>query len=861
MSRRLHSLSQALLAITFALAAAACPGGPKKGQRLEAELGGLTVIVQASPPRLVVQTPDGRVLWDGLAGGEVTEGQAPLVALAFRRARAQYIMQFGSFNIDEVEADPWQGVTRFAELAQPDDQTVTFTLVGPGEVTLGQATIAAAGGTTDGHLSISFTATNPAHNRISAGFACAQREHFLGLGGQSYDVDHRGHSVPIWVEEDGITKHIDDTQPTLWPLQGRYHSTHSPMPIYLSSRGYALMLESDNRSIFHLCSEATDAGRVEAWEGEMRLRLFYAGEGDAGTGGTPNPSGAITKLTAHLGRPDLPPPFAFAPWLDALYGSANVRRVAQLLRDEGVPCSAIWSEDWRGGDWDGQGYTLDEDWQVDRGLYPDFEAVADDLHGLGFKWLTYNNTFISQHVDIWDEALAERYTIQTRSGTTFTFTSAKFEPASLLDLTNPDAWEWGKAIYRTGLDLGADGYMADFCEWMPTNAVLANGDATSYHNRYPVDCQRIHRELFDELYAEDGIERLFFVRSAYLGSQPLVSVFWAGDQQTDFTPGDGLPSVIPIGLGVGVTGFPYYGHDVGGYMSQQTDPTTKELWFRWVTLGALSPVMRTHHGKSADENWNIESDPSSIAHFRRWGSFHLRLFPYLYGLAESASATDGLPMMRTLALEHPDWDPAWSLTDQYYLGDRLLVAPIVEADATSREVRLPAGTWYALTDATALAPSTAVALTIGDTDGEGGGATTADASWDEIPVFVPAGTLLVLLPAGVNTLVADSLVSMDASTVVTLADAGDDRELWLYPGDSSASGAGGWTEAGGVLSYAWNGASLSGPVTAVTWNGSPVTVDGDHVTVTGSGTLTVNGSATLDITGGAANRVLLIRFR
>ena len=68
-------------------------------------------------------------------------------------------------------------------------------------------------------------------------------------------------------------------------------------------------------------------------------------------------------------------------------------------------------------------------------------------------------------------------------------------------------------------------------------------------------------------------------------------------------------------------------------MSVQSSPTTKELWFRWVTLGALSPVMRTHHGKSADENWNIESDPSSIAHFRRWGRFHIRLFPYLYGLA------------------------------------------------------------------------------------------------------------------------------------------------------------------------------------------------------------------------------------
>jgi alpha-glucosidase (family GH31 glycosyl hydrolase) len=77
-----------------------------------------------------------------------------------------------------------------------------------------------------------------------------------------------------------------------------------------------------------------------------------------------------------------------------------------------------------------------------------------------------------------------------------------------------------------------------------------------------------------------------------------------------------------MGIGLGVTGFPYYGCDIAGYMSQFTRPSTKELWFRWAALGALTPVMRTRHGKSATENWSWERDAETTAHFKRWAGLH-----------------------------------------------------------------------------------------------------------------------------------------------------------------------------------------------------------------------------------------------
>ena len=241
--------------------------------------------------------------------------------------------------------------------------------------------------------------------------------------------------------------------------------------------------------------------------------------------------------------------------------------------------------------------------------------------------------------------------------------------------------------------------------------------------------------------------------------------------------------MIPIGLGLGITGFPYFGHDIGGYMSLGTQPTSEELWRRWVTLGALSPVMRTHHGRRARDNWSWETDAAATEHFRRWATLHIRLFPYLYALA----ADPGLPMMRPVALEHPDFEAGWTSTDQFLLGDRVLVAPVVVAGATERRVDLPPGDWFPLLDGPAVRGSPTVA-----------------APTTEIPAFVPAGALLVLLPEGVDTLAPAS-----DPGVVSLDDVGEDREIWIWPGGDSEL-----VEANG-LRYEWRGASLSGrPATA-----------------------------------------------
>jgi len=538
-------------------------------------------------------------------------------------------------------------------------------------------------------------------------------------------------------------------------------------------------------------------------------------------------------MIAWVGKPQRPPELIFAPWIDALFGSTNVRRVAQKLRDSGISASVIWTEDWRGGGPSSTGYALEEDWRVDRTLYPDFEQLATDLHGMGYAFHTYHNTFIDSTADVHAEAIANGYAIEKEDGQAYSFTGVKFNPSTLLDLSNSAAVTWAKSVMSEAITLGSDGWMADFAEWLPHDAVLASGeDALAVHNRYPVDWARMNEEMF----ASTPVGRppgIYFMRSAWLHSQPHVQVMWAGDQQTDWSEGDGFPSVIPIGLGMGLAGLPYFGHDIGGYMSQGTVSTSEELFYRWTTLGALSPVMRTHHGRNVDTNVQWEHDAGTLAHLKLWSNFHLQLAQYLWG-SIGGYARDGLPLFRFIALDYPGEDWAWTTIDEYLLGDRILVAPILTEGATARSVQLPAGDWYRLFDG---AP-------------QGTGTISAPADRSGMPAFVPAGTVLVLYGSYFDTL----LPAPALSSATTKDELGNSREVWLYPGTPARPEYAQWNDDTGPVGtphYTWTGRTAGTLPTTATFNGAPLTITAAsnyiRVSVTGNGTVAFGDGSTLTI--------------
>lgn len=718
------------LIVTLVVLFAACTPPPPN-------LGGLTLA--ATNTSFAVKVGDAVLL----------ESAASVAPVATRIGKARYEMQYGSFKITD-NPPAWNEANQFSW----DTQAVNLAKGLWKDASGATVVTLAATSTGDGVLALTYTAADPATNRLSLAFKCDAADRFLGFGAQADAVDHRGHTVAMWTSEPGIGKRMmDDEYPDLWFLEGTRHASSFGVPTWTSNRGYQGLVGSDARSVFEVCSKADDVFRVEVWSNKFTLFVF---EG--------SPRTAVSRATGSvLGRPARPPPLAFAPWNDAIFGPTEVRRVAALLRDNHIPSSAIWTEDFRGGSDQSTGYRLVEEWDTDRTLYPQPEALAAELTDGGFSWQAYFNTFVVDDTRVSAEAKANHHLVGSPDGGDYLFSGVTFKPTGMADLSRAETREWVKTYLRKAMDVGFTGWMADYGEWLPYDAVLASGeDPLQAHNRYAREWAQLNLEVLAER-AADGKQRLFFARAGWIGSNSITPVVWAGDQRTSFQKDDGFFTVLPLGINLGLAGVSTYAHDIAGYQSGTNPTSTKELFFRWTSLGALTPVMRTHHGIDARRNWHLDSDAETLAHYKRWAQFHIQLFPYLDAHSAEAERT-GVPLVRALAMLAPSEDRAWTISDEYGLGGALLVAPVVDEGATSRSVYLPAGDWVSWDGAVSVTGPTDVVV---------------QAPMSELPLFVRKGACIPRLPSRVETLVPAQPPTVD------LDDVKDERVLFVVPGGAS----------------------------------------------------------------------------
>jgi alpha-glucosidase len=266
----------------------------------------------------------------------------------------------------------------------------------------------------------------------------------------------------------------------------------------------------------------------------------------------------------------------------------------------------------------------------------------------------------------------------------------EFECA-VVDFTNPAAADWfaDRIIGQEMLDFGISGWMADFGEYLPTDIRLSDGsDPVEAHNRWPVLWAKVNADAIAKRGLAD--EAIFFMRAGFSGVQAHCPLLWAGDQCVDFSRHDGIGTTITAALSSGLVGNLVSHHDVGGYTSLGII-RTEELLYRWIDLGAFTPVMRTHEGNRPDDNLQIDSSPELLAHFARMSRLHMRLAPYVRHVLDEGQK-NGLPAQRPLFLHYDD--PALhGVQDQYLYGRDLLVAPVIEAGVSGRHAVVPTGGW------------------------------------------------------------------------------------------------------------------------------------------------------------------------
>ena len=199
------------------------------------------------------------------------------------------------------------------------------------------------------------------------------------------------------------------------------------------------------------------------------------------------------------------------------------------------------------------------------------------------------------------------------------------------------------------------------------------------HNYYT---QLYNQAVFDLLVAERGEgEAVLFARSATAGGQQF-PVHWGGDCESTFVA---MAESLRGGLSLGMSGFGFWSHDIGGFEGTPDPAVFKRL----VAFGLLSSHSRLHGSNSYRVPWAFDDEAVEVT--RTFTRLKMRLMPYLADVGEQASAT-GVPVMRAMALEFPTDRGVAGLGTQYMLGDALLVAPVFSA-ARDAQVYLPEGEW------------------------------------------------------------------------------------------------------------------------------------------------------------------------
>jgi alpha-D-xyloside xylohydrolase len=550
-----------------------------------------------------------------------------------------------------------------------------------------------------------------------ASFDLRHDEHVHGFGESFGRFDKVGTTQRLWIQE---------------AFSNASPAAYKQVPWYWSTRGYGLFVNTTQPLAFRV-GDLEHAALSVVVEDTAELDLFVVAAATARE--------ALPRYTALTGAPAVPPRWSLGLWMSRITYSSQeeVERVAAQLREHRIPCDVLHIDT----GWFARDYTCDLTFSPTR--FPDPAGMCARLAEQGFKvslwqWPNYNVAS-----PLFDEGVEGGHLAKRSSGHTYTFAGGYGEDAGFVDFSDPGAVEWYQGKLAALFDQGVAAIKVDYGEGAPPQARYANASPTGMRNLYPLLYQKA---VWDASVAARGEgEAVLWARAGWAGSQKY-PVHWSGDGVARF---EDLACVLRATLSMGMSGFPFYAHDIGGFSGLPDG----ELYIRWAQLGLLSSHARAH-GAPPREPWEFGAEVEEVV--RRFVELRYRLLPYLWTESVAAGRTS-LPVVRPLLLEFPDDLVAADVDDQYLLGDRLLVAPVLEEGARSRRVYLPAGTW--------VDPSTGEGT-------EGGGFRTVQAPLDVVPMWLRGNTVLPLGPVRQHV---DEQVDGPLSLLLAAPSAGGEYEV------------------------------------------------------------------------------------
>ncbi len=485
------------------------------------------------------------------------------------------------------------------------------------------------------------------HEQLNVGVG----ECIYGLGERFTPFVKNGQVVDLWHEDGGTSSEL----------------AYKNIPFYMSNRGYGVFVNHPEKVSFEVGSEKVERVQFSVPGESLDYFLIYG----------PTPKQVLERYTALTGRPALPPPWSFGLWLSTSfttsYDEETVTSFIQGMADRDIPLhvfhfDCFWMKEFQ---W------VDFEW--DRRVFPDPEAMLRRLKDRGLRICLWINSYVAQKSAMFDEGMANDYFVKLPDGDVWQWDRWQAGMA-LVDFTNPAACRWYGDKLRGLLDMGVDCFKTDFGERIPVDVVYHDGsDPVKMHNYYTYLYNKTVFDVLEDKFGEGNAT--VFARSATTGGQQF-PVHWGGDSTATF---ESMAESLRGGLSLSLCGFGFWSHDISGF--EQTAPP--EVYKRWCAFGLLSSHSRLHGSQSYRVPWLFDEESVDVLRF--FTKLKCRLMPYLYGAAGQAH-TLGTPVMRPMMLEFPG-DPASDTLDrQYMLGDSLLVAPVLSYDGTV-DYYLPAGQW------------------------------------------------------------------------------------------------------------------------------------------------------------------------
>jgi alpha-glucosidase (family GH31 glycosyl hydrolase) len=551
------------------------------------------------------------------------------------------------------------------------------------------------------------TTWDTATGRISQSRMLDDAEHIYGLGQDNANrgtLDRRGTIREMWTGQQIRSGNV---------------TANYPVPFYLSTgadgRGYGVFVDN----VWHL---RFDLGKTHqnqlTWTSPGGPLDYYIING-------PSFKSVINQYTQLTGRPTMLPLYAFGYWQSRCFFNnfADIQHTVDRLKKDGLPLDVlVIDSNWSNPNGNGMDYK----WNTG---YLNGRAPEDFIAGLhvgGAKvMLSTKGPMIRKDAEEYPDALSKGLLATDGQGHTLT---TGYYGGDLMDFTHPGMEAWLATQLQPLSKQGIDCWWLDLIEpeGEPPQAVYYAGKSADIHNTFPL---LNYRTYFDYQRSIDPDGRpVILGRAASAGTQRYSGIVWTGDINSDWPT---FQAHIPEAQNAGLSGLPYWANDSGGFLSgflnHDRYGAHAELYQRWFEFTCFAPITRAHKAGPSEP---YEFGPEVEAAAKKYLHLRYQLLPYIYNVAHE-TATTGLPMLRPLILEFQNDPGSATAKTEFMFGHDLLVAPVIWAGATARQVYFPPGNWISY-----------------DEGFETPGGTTfgVAAPLDRIPLFVRAGTILPMAP-------------------------------------------------------------------------------------------------------------------